>query len=459
MSFNTHNLEAVISSKVSNGATELELLQYKKALAQIKSGDIETVADYDSLPSSNNLNKIYYLDFEETFYTYSPGVGYVQLSSPTASLVFAGGFDCNGILGNGQQNNGNLPIVTPIQEFTSSTDWAYVEAGGRRSHGIKCNGTLWIIGGCPAGNIFDPNPFFLQKYSLATQEVTNSIWVDISSGGQGTGADVGIKTDGTLWGWGFNTCGVLGTGNVITACSSPVKEISNSTNWCKVSVTGNCWSTHAIKTDGTLWAWGFNISGQLGTNNTICYSSPVQDASSATNWCTVAHSAIRQAAAIKTDGTLWGWGSSVSGGNFSNVDTSSPLQEPLLDTTWCKVSMGAGNNADYGSAIKTDGTLWGWGRNINGELGTNGTGGGATPTQEVTSSTNWCYVSHSFGNTGAIKTDGTLWSWGCTAYGVFGIDTLCNDLSSPVQEITSSTNWSQISGGSIHFLGIKTVSL
>ena len=113
------------------------------------------------------------------------------------------------------------------------------------------------------------------------------------------------------------------------------------------------------KTDGSLWGWGTNESGQLGLNqNNIRFSSPVQI--SGTTW---KEGQIAYAALVsKTDGTLWAWGNSAFGiiGQNNETHYSSPVQIP--GTTWANVL--GGTNAGYMSAVtKTDGTLWMWGDN------------------------------------------------------------------------------------------------
>jgi len=123
-------------------------------------------------------------------------------------------------------------------------------------------------------------------------------------------AAAGVKTDGTLWLWGENFTGVLGDGTT-TARSSPVQTIAGGTNWSSVS-TAKSFSA-GIKTDGTLWLWGDNSDGQLGTNNTTNTSSPIQTVCGGTNWASVATGSFVGmfgyfTLALKTDGTLWSRG-------------------------------------------------------------------------------------------------------------------------------------------------------
>ena len=121
----------------------------------------------------------------------------------------------------------------------------------------------------------------------------------------------------------------------------------------------------ALKTNGTLWAWGSNEYGALGLNNKIEYSSPVQIPG--TNWDGIYGNGANDHAAIfatKTDGTGWAWGGNtvgqlgLNGPVGANKLISSQTQIP--GTNWRTIS------AAYGAfATKTDGTLWSWGRNSN----------------------------------------------------------------------------------------------
>jgi alpha-tubulin suppressor-like RCC1 family protein len=126
--------------------------------------------------------------------------------------------------------------------------------------------------------------------------------------------------------------------------SSPVQTISQGTNWKQVASGGR--NVGAIKTDGTLWVWGFNNSGQLGINSTIDQSSPVQTVTTGTNWKQVGLGCCHSAA-IKTDGTLWLWGTGTNGilGNNSTLDRSSPVQTVTTGTDWKQVSLGNAHSA------------------------------------------------------------------------------------------------------------------
>ena len=163
--------------------------------------------------------------------------------------------------------------------------------------------------------------------------------------------------------WGFNKYGALGQNNV-TYYSSPVQIPG--TTWATASNGFSC--TWAIKTDNTLWAWGRGTYGRLGVNNNTSYSSPVQIPG--TTWYNLPNGSSRSYgnAALKTDNTLWVWGNGANGGLGLNSTTerSSPTQLP---GSWDKDKKPAvGVYAATKFAIKTDGTLWSWGYNNNGQL-------------------------------------------------------------------------------------------
>ena len=214
-----------------------------------------------------------------------------------------------------------------------------------------------------------------------------------------------IKTDGTLWIWGGNTFARLGTNNGITR-SIPVTTFAGGTNWKQVSMGES--HTIAVKTDGTLWAWGRNDSGQLGDNTTTDRSTPVTTFSGGTNWKQI-DCGVYYTVGIKNDGTLWTWGINGNGqlGDNTTVTRSTPVTTFAGGNNWKQVACGYRHTA----AIKSDGTLWTWGYNSYGSLGNNATSSGIlTPITTFSGGSNWKRISCGQHNTGAIKTDGTLLS-------------------------------------------------
>jgi len=260
-----------------------------------------------------------------------------------------------------------------------------------------------------------------------------------------------------LFGWGANGYGGLGD-NTTNNSNKPIQTISFGANWKQAASAGSVYNNlAAIKTDGTLWVCGKNSNGQLGDNTVTRKSSPVQTVAFGTNWKQVAvgHSVSSlesgHMAAIKTDGTLWCWGENTNGQLGDNTITkkSSPVQTIAFGTNWKQVACGD----SFTAAIKTDGTLWMWGIGGNGQLGENKISGSASPVQTFAFGSNWKQVSCGYRHTAAVKTDGTLWCWGTA--GLLGDNTAVGNRSSPVQTVTYATNWKQVSCGRNHTGAIK----
>lgn len=222
----------------------------------------------------------------------------------------------------GQLGRTNVGYQSPASVSGGGTTWSQASCGQFHAAAIKTDGTLWTWGDNRYGQL-GAGDWGATSYrnSPITTIAGGTNWKQVSCGDFHTAA---IQTDGTLWVWGLGSSSQLGT-TTITNYSSPITVSGGGTAWQQVS----CGSIHtaAIKTDGTLWVWGYNGYGRLGTNDTITYSSPVSLISGGgTNWKQVA-AGSGHTAAIKTDGTLWTWGYNATGelGVGSISSYSSPV--------------------------------------------------------------------------------------------------------------------------------------
>ena len=351
------------------------------------------------------------------------------------------GFGNNGRLGNGTLFNRSTPVTT----FAGGTNWKQVSVGSNTA-AIKTDGTLWTWGSRSVGLIGDGTT----AGNLSTPVTTfagGTNWKQVSVGGVYLAA---VKTDGTLWTWGTGSNGRLGNGFTAGTISTPATTFAGGNNWKQVS----CGNDHAaaIKTDGTLWTWGLASSGRLGNARfSGITSTPVTTFTGGNNWkqvsCGYSHTA-----AIKTDGTLWTWGYGNLGqlGNSQTTIRSTPVTTFAGGTNWKQVSCGNSHT----SAIKTDGTLWLWGLGDIGQLGNNLFANRSTPITTFAGGTNWKQVGSGNFLTAAIKTDGTLWIWGNGFTGVLGTNDAINR-STPVTTFSGGTNWKQVSCGNNHTAAVE----
>jgi alpha-tubulin suppressor-like RCC1 family protein len=296
---------------------------------------------------------------------------------------------------------------------------------------------LWVWGRNHNGQLGITNASLAFEGIPRTTFAGGTNWKQVSSGE----SSAAIKTDGTLWTWGLNGSGQLGD-TTTSNRSTPVTTFAGGTNWKQVSCR---LLTAAIKTDGTLWTWGSNFtggvgSGQLGTNDTINRLTPVTTFAGGTNWKQVSCGNVNTSA-IKTDGTLWVWGLNTNGqiGRATYGDSAStPVTTFAGGTNWKQVSSGY----RFTMAIKTNGTLWVWGR--SGQIGIGVAGDRLTPVTTFAGGTNWKQVSCGNFHTSAIKTDGTLWTWGFNNYGQLGNGVVGNRVT-PLTTFAGGTNWKQVS--------------
>ena len=331
----------------------------------------------------------------------------------------------------GQLGLSNITDYSSPKQVGSLTTWANITGGGNQFViSTKTDGTLWSWGFGTTGSLGLGNT---TGYSSPKQVGALTTWLNVAAGY--SGQVLATKTDGTLWAWGYNAQGQLGLGNT-TSRSSPV-QVGALTNWSLVAAGGN--SSLALKTDGTLWSWGQGSYGALGLGNTTYYSSPKQ-IGALTTWAQIGMGGGYAGYAIKTNGTMWAWGRGDNGGSLglgNLTNYSSPVQVGAL-TNWSKIS--AGNF--YCVALKTDNTMWAWGTNNSGQLGQGNTTGRSSPVQIGALST-WSSISaEGLDCCGATKTDGTLWMWGNNAFGQLGQNN-STYRSSPVQ-VGALTTWYKI---------------
>lgn len=172
------------------------------------------------------------------------------------------------------------------------------------------------------------------------------------------------------------------------------------------------YNSAVVKMDGSLWMWGNNEYGQLGDGTTTNRSEPVKVMEDVKS-ISLAESWDLYSAAIKTDGSLWMWGNNRYGqlGDGTTTNRKKPIK--ILEGVK-SVSLAGSLEGYFSAAIKTDGSLWTWGGNSHGQLGDGTTTNRTEPIKVLEGVKSISLNSYS---SVAIKTDESFWMWGSTRYG------------------------------------------
>ncbi len=338
----------------------------------------------------------------------------VPLSGPTGvAAVAVGGELSLALKGDGTLRQWTWNQSTPVS-LSGLTGVVAITAGYSHVLALKGDGSVWAWGRNETGQLGDGT----------VTDRTTPVQVSGLSGVVGVAAgyahSLALKGDGTVWAWGGNWGGQLGDGTNMNR-SAPV-HVSGLTG--VVGVAAGYTHSLAAKGDGTVWAWGGNDLGQLGDGTSTHYRSTPVQVSGLSGVVAVA-GGHEYSLAVKGDGTVWAWGWNVYGqlgDGTTALWRTTPVQVSGLSGVvtvaagWAEIPF---TTAGYSLAVKADGTVWAWGWNVHGQLGDGTTTSRTTPVQ-VAGLSGVKAVAGGGGYSVAVKRDGTLWAWGWDSSGLLG---------------------------------------
>jgi alpha-tubulin suppressor-like RCC1 family protein len=336
----------------------------------------------------------------------------IAIASGTNSLalksdgsVWAWGRGDKGQLGNGSRTDSNVPVrVANLNCVTA------IAVGGNQCLALRTDGSVWAWGGNSRGQLGDGT-----GANSDTPVAVSGLGAGVVAIAAGYQNSLALKSDGSVWAWGRNDRGQLGngTGNdsvvpvPISGLASRVIQIADGDDF-----------SLALRTDGSVWGWGNNFSGQLGnaTRENLNTPTPVKGLVASVKAIAVGEG---HSLALLANGSVLAWGKNTSGqlGNGTIRDTSVPTPVSGLGSGVIAVAVGRG---DFSLALKSDGSVWAWGWGAAGQLGDGSSDDRHVPTP-VTGLWNGVTAIAGGGFGGiALKSDGSVWAWGTNNHGELG---------------------------------------
>jgi alpha-tubulin suppressor-like RCC1 family protein len=350
----------------------------------------------------------------------------------TTDCAYAWGYNESRKLGTGQAvASSQTPVPVTLSGVRA------LAAANRNGYALRTDGTVWAWGENGYGQLgsgWRDRPGFASASCCGSAVPARVLGLtNVVAVAAGTSNGYALRADGTVWAWGANFAGQAGNGAVSDYVSVPV-QVTGLTNVTAIAAGG--YTGYAVRSDGTVWAWGFNGNYALGTGSNADYSTTPVQVTGLTGATAVDAGTFGAAYVLRSDGTVWAWGPNGNGqlGNDSEADAPTPVQVSGL-TGVTSIAAGFAN----GYAVRDDGTAWAWGSNFGGQLG-NGedcsdpTCVSRVPVQ-VSGLADVAQLAGYDNGAYALLDDGTVWGWGWNTFGELATGTEHPYSTVPVQAV------------------------
>jgi alpha-tubulin suppressor-like RCC1 family protein len=375
---------------------------------------------------------------------YSTGLEVVTLTaSPSGADVFVGWSGaCTGTAPCTVTMSSSRSVTATFAPIGTVSIEPKIAAGYWHTVAVKSDGSVWTWGNNSDGQLGTGD--YITRTVPAKVTPIKSV-IAVAAGDYHT---LALRNDGTVWSWGYNNYGQLGDGTVNVASDTPilVKNLSGI-----ISIAAGAGHSIALRNDGTVWAWGNNIDGQLGNGSTVNSNLPVQV--SGLSGMTAISAGWLHSVALRSNGTVWAWGAN-SDGQLGNNTLITPQTTPAQVSNLSGVTAIAAGGY-HTVSLKSDSTVWTWGKNDNGQLG-NGTIFQSSLPVEAMALNGVTAIAAGGAYTVALKSDFKVWMWGNDSYYTMPFIGSVNS-STPV-EMVGISNAYKIAAGYFHTIIMKSDS-
>ena len=281
------------------------------------------------------------------------------------------------------------------ESFPGTT--ARIVAGTNHTMVLKADGTVWSWGSNSSGQLGDGTTTN-RSYPVQIKTSESTYLSNIIAIGAGLVYTAVLKSDGTVWSWGLNSYGQLGDGTTTNRLYPVQAKTSESVYLTGItSIETGLNHTVALKSGGAVWATGYNGDGRVGDGTNVSKSYFVQvkiSESAFLTGVTMIEAGGRQTFAMKGDGSVWAWGSNVFGqlGDGTTVSKVFAVQVKTSESTYLANVKTIAGGESHMAVLKTDGSVWVLGYNISGQIGDGTTTNRSYPVQTKADASTYLYI-------------------------------------------------------------------